>query len=493
MRIAVDERPVAEIGDQIIHAAALTHVTRPVCPLDAICRLIHRNQFFGRRRVHRHCSIKIILGQPRLERDTQNLSHFAGIRPHDMSAKHTPGLAVDNELHEHLLLPPGQRVAHGPEARAIDFQSVEALRGLVLGKPHRADFGLREHGRGNRVVIDFGRIALVFGLDKAHSLMDCDRRELHAIGHIPKCPDVIDIRARETVDRDFADLAGLHTGSLEPQTFGVRNAANSQHDLTGLKGGAGLEMNEKITLPALFHSRQDVLAQDPDALGLHRGVELTAQILIETRQDFLSAIDQRGVDTKAVEDIGELDGNIAATLNDDRRGQRLKVEGLVGKYAMLMAGKRQVRIGTATDSDDDPVGRHALSTNIERVTIHQRRAGLEYLGAGILKPLAIKALKPGNLTIFVRDESFPVEGGLGHGPAIAGCILEMLRKLRGVYKELLRHTAANDAGAAKAVFFGNGDAFSKACRKTRSTHPTRTAANHKKIVVEIAHSLILAP
>ena len=59
------------------------------------------------------------------------------------------------------------------------------------------------------------------------------------------------------------------------------------------------------------------LGADLDALLLHLGGEMVADIVIEAAQDLLAAIDQNRLDAEAREDAGELDGDIAAA--DDAR------------------------------------------------------------------------------------------------------------------------------------------------------------------------------
>src|ERR1700729_905719 len=52
---------------------------------------------------------------------------------------------------------------------------------------------------------------------------------------------------------------------------------------------------------------------------------------------------------------------------------------------------------------------------------------------------------------------------------------------------LFRHAAADHAGAAHAVFFGDHDPCAITGRDPRRAHPARTASDDKKIDVELSH------
>ena len=207
-----------------------------------------------------------------------------------------------------------------------------------------------------------------------------------------------------------------------------------------------------------------VVAEDADALLLHGLVQHAPQIHVEALQDLLAAIDQRRLDAEAVEDVGELDRDVAAAGNHDRLRQFGQIERLVGEDAMLVAGQRRMRIGPAAGGDQDLLGgdgavlaprcaRYAASTSTAREWNVSPPA--------FSTPMLVEAFQPRDLAVLVGDQRRPVEARLRHGPAIAGGILEMLGKLRGVDEELLRHAAADDAGAAEAVFLGDGDALAE--------------------------------
>src|SRR6185369_14906634 len=87
-----------------------------------------------------------------------------------------------------------------------------------------------------------------------------------------------------------------------------------------------------------------------------------------------------------------------------------------------------------------------------------RRARLDQLRAGLGEVGAVDAFEARDLLVLVGDQRRPVELRRAHLPAIGSAVLEILAELRGEYQELLRHAAADDAGAADPVGFGDADA-----------------------------------
>ena len=84
-------------------------------------------------------------------------------------------------------------------------------------------------------------------------------------------------------------------------------------------------------------------------------------------------------------------------------------------------------------------------------------------------PLLVELAEPGDFRILVGDQRFPVEALLADGPAIGARIVDGVAELACIDEQLLRHAAANHAGAAEAVFLGDGGANAKARRKPRGT------------------------
>ena len=245
---------------------------------------------------------------------------------------------------------------------------------------------------------------------------------------------------------------------------------------------------------ALLDLLEDGVAEDADAFALHVLVQHAPEVHVEALQDFHAAVDQRRLDAEAVEDVGEFDRDIAAAGNDDRLRQRGQVEGLVGEDAMLVAGKRGMRVGPAAGRDQYVLGGDGavLVLDAHRMRVDQRRAAVERLAARLLDAALVEAGEPGDLLVLVGDQRRPVEAGLRHGPAVAGGVGEMLGELRGVDEELLRHAAADDAGAAEAVFFRDRHALAERSRDARGAHAARPAADDEEIIVVAGHGSVSA-
>ena len=99
----------------------------------------------------------------------------------------------------------------------------------------------------------------------------------------------------------------------------------------------------------------------------------------------------------------------------------------------------------------------------------------------------IGGFEPRDLAVLVGDQRRPVERRLGDRPAEAGGVLELVGEARGVDQELLRHAAADHAGAADAVFLGDHHARAVARRDARGAHAARARADDEQIDVVIRH------
>src|ERR1700732_1397904 len=69
----------------------------------------------------------------------------------------------------------------------------------------------------------------------------------------------------------------------------------------------------------------------------------------------------------------------------------------------------------------------------------------------------IGRLQPRDLLILVGDQGRPVEGCRRNGPAEACRIFDLVMHMGRIDQKLFRNAAANHAGAAHPVFFGNHD------------------------------------
>ena len=75
-----------------------------------------------------------------------------------------------------------------------------------------------------------------------------------------------------------------------------------------------------------------------------------------------------------------------------------------------------------------------------------------------------------------------------HGPAEARGVLEFAVETRGIDQKLLRHAAADHAGAAEPVFLGDHHPRAVPRGDARGAHAARAAADDKQIDVVIGHA-----
>jgi hypothetical protein len=217
------------------------------------------------------------------------------------------------------------------------------------------------------------------------------------------------------------------------------------------------------------------------------GCEKTAlaHVLAEAREDFLAAVDQGHLHAQAMEDVGELDGDVAAAGDQDGARQLRQVERLVGGNAQFVAGQRCMWVGRTARGDDDPIGGDGLARlhQADGVRIDQLRAAFDDLRAAVFEAAAVQAFEPGDFPVLGGDQRLPVERGLADLPPVADRILEMLAVMRGIDEELLGHAAADDAGAAEPVLFGNRHPLAERGgppAPRRSLPRSRTGHSHKR-------------
>ena len=139
---------------------------------------------------------------------------------------------------------------------------------------------------------------------------------------------------------------------------------------------------------------------------------------------------------------------------------------------MFVAGQSRVGIGPPAGRDQDLIGsnRPPLALDTHGMRVDQHRARMERVASGLFHAQPVKAFQSRDLAILVGHKGPPVELRLWQNPAVAGRVLEVLRKLRGVDIELLGYAAADDACASVAKLLGDGDALSKASSDARSAN-----------------------
>ena len=247
--------------------------------------------------------------------------------------------------------------------------------------------------------------------------------------------------------------------------------------------------DEFLGLPLdLLDLRDRASRKDGDALLLHLGAHVGADVLVETAQDVVAAIDHGDIGAVAGEDAGELQRDIAAALDHDALRQFGEVKGLVGGNHVLDARDFRPVIGPAAGGDQHMFRFYGLAgREPNRVGVFQHRAGLDDVPAGLLDIGGVDALEAGDLLVLVGDQRRPVERDLSDRPAEAGGVLDLVPDVRADNEQLFRHAAPDDAGAAHPVLFGHHDPGAMAGGDAGGADPARTATNDEQIDVELSH------
>ena len=217
--------------------------------------------------------------------------------------------------------------------------------------------------------------------------------------------------------------------------------------------------------------------------------EARADVLVEAAQELVAAVQQRHAAAEAAEDAGELDRDVAAADDQDALRQAFEMEHLVRGDAELAARDRRLerRVGAGRDQDGaGPNARPGLG-DPHRMRVLDHGAAVEDLDPAAHEVRAVDVLEPRDLGVLVADQRRPVEARLGHAPAETGRVLELVLVAARIDEQLLRHAAADHAGAAHAVLFGEHHGRAVAGGDAGGADAPRAAADHEEIDIEIAH------
>ena len=246
----------------------------------------------------------------------------------------------------------------------------------------------------------------------------------------------------------------------------------------------------RVVLAVLLDRFDGAAGEDGNAFLLHLAAEVSTHVVIEAAQDVVAAIDHRHVRAVAGEDAGEFERDVAAALDQDALRQFRQMKRLVRGDHMLDAGNGGAVIGRAAGGDQDGAGLHGFAVGeAQRVGVGEHGAGLHDFRAGFLHVGGIGRLQPRDFLVLVGNQRPPVEARARHGPAEAGGILHLLAEMRAEHEQLLRHAAADHAGAAHPVLFRDHHAGAVVGRDPGGAHAARSPSDDKQVDVELSHFL----
>ena len=400
------------------------------------------------------------------------------------------GHALAHHLVEGTLVATRQHILHRAEVGGIDLHRSQLLLGLRLGHADTGHGRVAEYGRRNAVIIDAGRLVAIDGVGKGLALANGDRGQLDTVGDIADRIDAGAGRLVVLIDFDRPDIVQLDARRLQAQAIGVGHAASGEHDQIDLDRVMARHGDLERSVVQLFDPLEGRVEAEIDPLH-HRNLEQpVADRQVVAAQDFFAAIDQRDVRAELVEDAGKFIGDIARARDQHALGDRVEMERLVGGDAMLMAGATRDG-GMRADRDQDALGGllravgqpHAVGTGDDGALVDD-------LDAVAFQRLLIGAVQAIDFGQDIVAQGRPGEFAFArHLPAEAARVLQILGEMRTVDEQLLRHTAANDAGAADAIFLGHRHARAMRRRHARGTRAPGPCANDEQVIVILSHGV----
>ncbi len=103
---------------------------------------------------------------------------------------------------------------------------------------------------------------------------------------------------------------------LQAKPHDVRTPADCEHHLVDRHGVAAGKLDDKF-IARLLHRVDRMTASHGDAALPHFRAQMLAHIVIEAAQNVFAAIDQGHLAAETGEYPGKLDGDVAATLNQN--------------------------------------------------------------------------------------------------------------------------------------------------------------------------------
>src|SRR5271166_6279199 len=334
-------------------------------------------------------------------------------------------------------------------------------------------------------MVHLDRVVVEQSLGDGAAFGDRYRCQIDPVGDIADCVNVGNGAARPFVDDDGAVFVCLDADLRETEPSRVRiSPGRIHHDV----GGEFLTDSriDRVAVFLLFDSSDLGARVDLDAAAAHFLRQRDADVVVEAEEQLLAADQLDDLGAEPIENPGELDGDVTAADNDDAAGQGGQVERLVGRDYVLDAGYGRHR-GMRAGGHQDLVRRVGPTVDFDRMRIDQHAPPFDQLDPAILQHAAIDLREPLDLTVLGVDQGGPVEARHGHRPAKAGGIGKGVGKLRAIDEQLLRHAAADHAGAADAAFFANPDACAVAAGAARAGDAPRSGSDREHVEIIARH------
>ena len=320
------------------------------------------------------------------------MDDLGAVFPHHVAAQHLAAGDLHHQLQQRRRPPFGQGLGHGPEFGPIDPHAIGAAarHGLLLAEPHGGELGLAEHRHGHQPVVHLAGLVAVHRVGKGPALINGNRREVDAVGHVSDGIDVGDGGALVGIHADAITLHG-DAGGLQVQPLQERPPARGQqHPPAAEAGGFAIRwmgwhrLGLHLERPGAARDGDGAhLAAQVDAFGLHRLLHHQGGFPVEAPQDLLPPHQLGDLDAKAIEDAGEFTGDEACPHDHDAFGEGLEQKDLIAHPAQLCS-RDLGPLGPAAHANQDPIGRVVLLTNRDGAAIGKAPPARDELDAGFL-------------------------------------------------------------------------------------------------------------
>jgi len=405
--------------------------------------------------------VELGLGGSTLHRDRNSLNNFTGVGTHHVAANHPVACPVDDELHHRRLVAPAERVLECAEAAAVDRNVTVAFPRFLLGRADTADRRLAENRRRHVLMIGSCRFTAEKRLRKRHRLREGNRREVDAICRVTDRPDTRHTRAGVLIHHHRSSRVQLDANFLEPEIGNQRSAARRIENQIRLDPRPVLESCNQARR-RLRDLRRVRFEAQIDPLVQHALRERRTHVVVESSQEQRPAVELHDFDSKAVEDPGKLDRDVATPDDQCAPWQRFQFEDFVRRDRVLDPFDRGQR-RPAARRNQDILSTHASTLapfefDLDGVGIDDARAAFGPNHARVVEKPGVDAVQAFDLSVLVRTQGRPVEAPLAHRPAEAGCILEILAIMCRVNEQLLRDAAHVHAGTAEVTLLCDCDA-----------------------------------
>ena len=354
--------------------------------------------------------------------DGDSLHDLARVGSHHMHPDYPITGLVDDQLHKGLLVPAADCVLHRFEGRLEQANVAKPGAGLLLSETHCADIGLAEHRAGNEIVIDdiFQLAELAAG--EGHTFGQRYRCEFHAAGDIAQGENTGFCCAVFRVYDDGTEFIDLNVHVFQAQSFEVRLAASGVQYGVGFDGSAvGQLQLEPAGAPGDGFDI-DLKAQVHPGLGNLAG-GMGTDIRIEAPQEQWAAVQLGNAGAEAIENTGELHGDVATADDDQPLRELLQVEDLIGTQCQIAAGERR-DMGPATGGYQDFSSAEATLANRHRVSVDDTAAPVDHVGLHTLQQPIVDAIQAGNFLLLVIAQGGPVESRFFAVPAVVTRVAE---------------------------------------------------------------------